>query len=130
MPAGNADERLNTGPDHGGESDNVESLRKKQEKKTGPVRDLRYQQDLIDQFINSKPTIPKQQDAEQKDVGSQVDLTLETPELEGDVVSETLARIFVKQGKLEKARDIYKKLIWKYPQKKAYFAAQIKDLKG
>jgi ABC-type Zn uptake system ZnuABC Zn-binding protein ZnuA len=35
----------------------------------------------------------------------------------------------IKQGKHEKAIDIYKKLIWKFPQKKAYFATQIEELK-
>ena len=35
----------------------------------------------------------------------------------------------VKQGKLEKAQEIYNKLIWKFPEKKAYFVAQIEKLK-
>ena len=46
-----------------------------------------------------------------------------------DIISESLAKIFVNQGKKEKAIDIYKKLIWKFPQKKALFAAQIEKLK-
>ena len=35
----------------------------------------------------------------------------------------------IKQGKKDKAIEVLKKLIWKFPQKKAYFAAQIEDLK-
>lgn len=59
----------------------------------------------------------------------------ETPGVEfrmaiaGPVTSVVLAGIMVKQGKLEKAIDIYHKLIWKFPQKKSYFAAQIEILK-
>ena len=45
------------------------------------------------------------------------------------LVSENLAKILAKQGKTEKAIDIYKKLVWKFPQKKAYFASQIESLK-
>jgi TolA-binding protein len=40
-----------------------------------------------------------------------------------------LAQILTRQGKKDKAIEVYKKLIWKFPQKKAYFAAQIEDLK-
>ena len=40
-----------------------------------------------------------------------------------------LALILIKQGKKEKAIEVLKKLIWKFPQKKTYFAAQIEDLK-
>ena len=46
-----------------------------------------------------------------------------------NIISETLAQILIKQGKKEKAIEVLKKLIWKFPQKKAYFAAQIEDLK-
>ena len=51
--------------------------------------------------------------------------------LYGDnIVSETLVEILLKQGKKDKAIEVLKKLIWKFPQKKAYFAAQIEDLKN
>jgi hypothetical protein len=46
-----------------------------------------------------------------------------------NIISETLALILIKQGKKEKAIEVLKKLIWKFPQKKTYFAAQIEDLK-
>jgi pentatricopeptide repeat protein len=44
------------------------------------------------------------------------------------VVSESLAKIMVKQGKIEKAVEIYRELICKYPDKKAYFAGKIDEL--
>jgi hypothetical protein len=58
------------------------------------------------------------------------DLSETSTHLSDDVISETLAKLMVKQDRKEKAIDIYKKLIWKFPQKKAYFADQIKKLKS
>lgn len=47
-----------------------------------------------------------------------------------EVVTETMAEIFAKQGKLEKAIQLYIKLSFLIPDKSAYFAAKIKELKG
>lgn len=44
------------------------------------------------------------------------------------LVTETLARIYEKQGNLAKAIDAYRKLALKYPEKSAYFAALQKEL--
>lgn len=45
-----------------------------------------------------------------------------------DLVSETLARIYEKQGHIQRAIKIYQQLILKFPEKSSYFAAQIKNL--
>ena len=46
-----------------------------------------------------------------------------------EVVTETLAVIFEKQGKLDKAVATYEKLMLKYPEKKSIFANRIEVLK-
>ena len=42
--------------------------------------------------------------------------------------TETLARIYIRQGRYQKALDIISRLSSKYPQKNAYFADQIRFL--
>jgi hypothetical protein len=44
------------------------------------------------------------------------------------MVTETLARIYAKQGNLQKAIDAYRKLALKHPEKSAYFAALSRSL--
>lgn len=45
-----------------------------------------------------------------------------------ELVSESLAEVYMKQGKREKAIDIYRKLSLLNPEKNAYFAAKIENL--
>ena len=81
---------------------------------------------LIDDFIKTQPSLG----AKDNGVKMPEDLsTIKTGEFSDNIVSETLVDILVKQGKKDKAIEVLKKLIWKFPQKKAYFAAQIEDLK-
>ena len=42
--------------------------------------------------------------------------------------TETLARIFAEQGRVEEARRIYSRLLLEFPEKSAYFAALIESL--
>ena len=46
-----------------------------------------------------------------------------------DNVTETLAKIFINQGYPERAIDIYTKLSLHYPEKSAYFASLIENLR-
>lgn len=84
------------------------------------------QNEIIDQFIKTKPALPKAQPP----VSPAPDLSEDSGMFSDNIVSETLVDILLKQGKKEKAIEVLKKLIWKFPQKKAYFAAQIESLKN
>lgn len=80
---------------------------------------------IIDEFIKAQPTIkPKADPVPQNDLSE-----IKSGEFADNIISETLAEILTRQGKKEKAIEVYKKLIWKFPQKKVYFAAQIEELK-
>ena len=77
--------------------------------------------DLIDTFIKNQPGISRQKtnffDAREVAASSIVD--------QDNIVSETLANIYMDQGHLEKAKNIYQKLSLKFPEKSSYFAALI-----
>ncbi len=83
---------------------------------------------IIDHFIKIQPSISNVKERSQQiPVG---DLsTIKSGEFGDNIVSETLVELLIKQGKKDKAIEVLKKLIWKFPQKKAFFAAQIEDLK-
>jgi len=112
---------------HSAEGDDEKSEIKAIEKAKPEVIKQQEQQEIIEQFIKAQPTI-KGKVADQA-LAPQGDLTEKNNGYNENIISETLAHILIKQGKKEKAIDILKKLIWKFPQKKAYFAAQIEELK-
>ncbi len=85
------------------------------------------QLNLINQFIKTQPSISSARDRVPPPAG---DLNpIKSGEFGDNIVSETLVEILVRQGKKDKAIEVLKKLIWKYPQKKTYFASQIEELK-
>lgn len=47
-----------------------------------------------------------------------------------EIVTETMAQVFEKQGKINKAIQLYIKLSFLNPDKSAYFATKIQELKG
>ena len=85
------------------------------------------QEKLIEKFIQSDPQMQNVRSS--KELTEKKDLSAPSVKFRDDIISENLASIMIKQGKHETAIDIYKKLIWKFPQKKAYFATQIEELK-
>ena len=96
-------------------------------KKIKPEGEKQKEQiDIIDQFIKIQPTMPKVKAIEGQ---PKTDLAEPSVTYSDNIVSETLVEILLKQGKKEKAIEVLKKLIWKFPQKKAYFAARIEELK-
>jgi hypothetical protein len=84
----------------------------------------RNQNEIIDQFLDKQPVLTKLKKM-QADSNLESDLS--------DVpysmpVSETFAKILIKQGKISLAISIYEKLILSKPEKRLYFALQISEL--
>jgi hypothetical protein len=48
---------------------------------------------------------------------------------DADVVTEAMAEVWIKQGNIKKALEVYNKLVLHNPSKRAYFAAKIENLK-
>ena len=85
-------------------------------------------QDLIDSFINSdKSRITL---SEQPEYMPQIDEEPENGEnvAEEGYFTETLARIYIKQGRYAQALEIIQRLSLQFPKKNAYFADQIRFL--
>lgn len=99
------------------DSDKINELRKEERKKDAG--------ELIDEFIAKQPQISK------ADTGFDFDpaavSNFEAVQ-DKEFVSETLAKIYEKQGNVSKALKIYRILMSKYPEKKSYFARQIQEL--
>lgn len=98
---------------------------KKKVKPEGPKQ--KEQREIIDHFIKTQPSISKAKLLANQN--SKEDLAGKNNSFDENIVSETLVELLKKQGKNSKAIEVLKKLIWKFPQKKAYFAAQIEELK-
>ena len=85
--------------------------------------------DLIDSFIKNEPRISPVWTKLGEPL-TQEDLAKRTKPVGGGLVTESFAKILVKQGKIDKACDMYRQLIVKNPEKKAYFAAKISELEN
>ncbi len=90
------------------------------------IEEKKDPKDLINAFLKNKPTIERKDTIETSGENLARKATLESSD---ELVTETLARIHAKQGDVARAIQIYEKLVLKYPEKKAYFAAQIEILK-
>jgi hypothetical protein len=82
------------------------------------------QANLIDRFIKLEPKIAAGKAGEY----TPGNIAKESLEEDFSLVTETMAQLFAKQGKLDKARKAYRKLIEQHPEKSVYFAAQLKNI--
>lgn len=80
---------------------------------------------LIEKFITEQPRIITPQ-ALPNEMALQKNLAEEQGEPE--FFTETLAKVYIKQGLYEKAKTTYQKLSLKFPEKSIYFAGQIEKI--
>jgi hypothetical protein len=84
--------------------------------------------DLIEKFIQEEPKITRP--AAKQEFFSPVNMARQSvQEDNNEYVTETLANIYLKQGSYAKAIKAYESLSLKFPEKKLYFAARIKEIK-
>jgi hypothetical protein len=96
------------------------------EKQTGKKRSFnKLRQEIIDKFLKEEPRIRPIEDYTPPDL----DFAEKSLQDNEEIVSETLAQIFFKQGNPAKAIKILEKLVLKNPEKSSYFAAQIEKIR-
>lgn len=83
-----------------------------------------HQKDLIDKFIRFEPRIARSKSQEY----TPGNIAKESLEEDFTFVTETMAILYAKQGRLDKAKKAFKKLMEQHPEKSVYFAAQLKNL--
>lgn len=91
------------------------------------------QQQIIQGFIKNNPRMgPIRQDLNAEpvalDLTGRVAQSNSSDAFGGGIETEAFAKILLRQGKRDKAIDIYQKLILKKPEKKDYFAKKLSEL--
>ena len=135
----NQEESLNldiqAGSIHAELMENLNQLQESKQQYENPAEEIKDPQhrqeqiEIIDNFIKNSPVLSKPNLSADSEAETQDDLSKKSTKLNEEMVSENLAKIYLKQGKRKDAEKIYKKLIRKFPQKKGYFADQIEKIK-
>lgn len=109
---------------------NISEDEQQKEKKQANIQQASKKQqtskeEIIETFIKSNPKINKPEAQDYSETEEQAKKSLND---NLNFVSETLAEIYANQGNKIKAKEIYGQLMLKFPEKKLYFAGQIKKL--
>ena len=81
-------------------------------------------QDLIDRFLENEPKlVPREDDSPKIDIKQSVKID------KNELMTETLAKVYLEQKKYKKAIQAYRILSLKYPEKSSFFADRIKSVK-
>ena len=103
----------------------IDDVSDKKEIEKTESKKYKAKEEIIEKFIKTNPSVSKPGEEDYSETEEQAKKSLEE---NLDFVSETLAEIYLKQGNKEKAVKIFKQLMLKIPEKKLYFAAQIKEI--
>ena len=90
-------------------------------------REIKYK--LIDDFLEKNPKIVPMKKTDITPVSTPSNFVQNTEEY-SDLMTETLAQIYIEQKKYDKAIKAYKILILKYPEKNSLFANRIKEIEN
>lgn len=81
---------------------------------------------LIDQFLENIPVFKPARIVEDEPI---TDIAADSVKKDEEVVTETLAAIYMNQELFDAAISVYEKLILKYPEKSTYFASRIEEIR-
>jgi hypothetical protein len=81
--------------------------------------------DIIKRFLETRPSVSRPK----KEFFNPVNMAKKSEQEDPELVTETLANIYWKQGNHDKAIGMFEKLILKYPGKRPYFAALIQKIR-
>ena len=102
----------------------VQITAENEENKLAKKQQLNRNFELISDFIENKPRIPKPSEKRE----NQVDISKDSLRSDVSCISETLAEIYTKQKLFDKAKAVYEKLMLKNPEKNIYFASQLERI--
>lgn len=95
-----------------------------------PTDKLGKQVKSFTDWLKTMKKLPGSQASQVMHVDSQVEQLAEKSNTDAEVITETMAEVYLQQGRKVKAAEIYHKLSLLNPSKSAFFAAKIEHLKS
>ncbi len=106
------------------EEQEVREVKKGEEEGRKSIESVQPSIDLIEKFIANEPRITPGK----VDQYTGVSFAKDSLDENFDWVTETMAKLYAAQGKIDRARKAYKRLIELHPEKKIHFENQLKAL--